>query len=109
MNRRTFAKWMVGGAAALLSPLTLLLSSCNPSDVFTKILAYANIGLQAFESVLGILEWANILPPVLGPTIKLIIDAVKAGFADVITAVNDYNAAPAIDKATLIGKISTVL
>jgi len=49
----------------------------------------------------------NIIPE--SALLTAIVTAVKAGFADLETVVNQYEAAAAADKATLLGKISTVL
>jgi hypothetical protein len=106
MNRRQLIK-NFGGLGLAVTILTVpLLSSIAgcASSTYTKLIAYINVALQAFESVVSILSATGILPP----GVSVIVAMVKAGFADVLTAVNNYNAAPAADKTTFLLKIATV-
>jgi len=100
-TRRQFGKYLgTGVLAASIGEVTMGLSC---SSIFTNIEAYVPIGLQAFDSILTLLD------PASGIALAPIVQEVKAGFADVTAAVNAYNNAPAADKATLAGKVSTAL
>lgn len=98
MNRRSFAKksllFLAVGSA-------LSLDGCN---VFDDILNWIPVGLTALQGIITIL--GSLIPP---PALA-IITVIKAGFADLLAAVKEYNADtnPA-DKATLLAKIRTFL
>lgn len=98
-------------AVAIFGTITASLSqmAVGCSNLFTEILNYANVGLSGFSSILNILAGAGVISMGAAAPINRIVTAVKAGFADLQTAVNDYEAAPAANKATLEGKISTAL
>jgi len=101
MNRRNFVVRSFTGVGALF--LAASTTACWFSgNVFTQIMAYVGVGLTAFQAVVS-------LVPGFGPQVEIIVQLVKAGFADLQLAVQDYNNAPAANKATLLGKISTVL
>jgi len=102
MNRRNFAK-MLSGSLAVVAFMGSTVA-CTGS-VFTNILNYVGVGLTAFSGVLAIIS--PFVP--IGGMLLLIVNAAKAGFADLQVAVTDYNNAPAADKTTLLGKISVVL
>jgi hypothetical protein len=98
-------------AMAIFGTITASLSqmAVSCSNLFTEILAYISVGLQGFASIVSILSGVGVVPLGSGAALNAIIALVKAGFADLQTAVNDYEAAPAANKTTLEGKISTVL
>jgi hypothetical protein len=104
-TRRSFAKIMLGSVALGTFISTTAFSCPGGGSVFSNILTYTSIGLQAFSGVLTLL--GPIIP--MGGMIVTIIALVKAGFGDLQLVVNDYNNAPAADKTTLLGKISTVM
>lgn len=103
LNRRSFlGRAFTAVFSFVVLGTTAALTGCA---TFQDILNYVQVGLQAFESILSILAGAGVLvAPIQG-----IAALVKAGFADVQTAVNDYNAAPSANKTTLSGKISTAI
>lgn len=98
-------------AMAIFGIITASLSqmAVSCSNLFTDIVNYVSVGLSGFAAILNILAGAGIISLTGTAAINLIITAVKAAFADLQTAVNDYEAAAAADKTTLEGKISTVL
>lgn len=107
MNRRNFFLYSSVGA---ITGSTVLTTGCwFSSNLFTSITKYVGVGLQGFSAIVGILEGAGIINPVAGTAIFALINLVKAGFADLQTAVNNYNAAPAEQKQTLLGKISVAV
>jgi hypothetical protein len=105
MNRRNFVGRLMAGAAAVsVFAMTGVTSACFLSGtVFTQIMTYVGIGLTAFQAVVGLLD------PPLALAMAGAIALVKAGFADLQLAVQDYNNAPAGDKTTLKDKIAVVL
>ena len=98
-------------AVAIFGFMTASLSqmAVSCSNLFTEILAYISVGLQGFASIMNILSGLGVIPVGSGAALNMAIALVKSGFADLQTAVNDYESAPAASKATLEGKISTVL
>ncbi len=102
MNRRNFAMRLLAGAGALAA--ASVTSACWLSGgVFANIMTYVGIGLTAFQAVVALLD------PPLALAVAGTIALVKAGFADLQLAVQDYNNAPAADKTILKNKISVVL
>src|SRR5271157_4940360 len=109
-TRRGFIKQtgFAVGAAALFSNV-LTQTACVFGDVYSKIVAYVTVGLQAFQSVIDLLAGAGVINPGEGTLIDAAIALVKATFADIQTAVAAYEAAPSSQKQTLAGKISTAI
>jgi hypothetical protein len=108
-TRRTFGKLLLGSVGVLSTLGTMTLeTACTFGTVFASILKYVNVGLQAFQSIVDLLSGAGVLPVGEGTVIDTAILLVKTGFADLQTAVNNYNASTG-DKTTLLGKISTAL
>ena len=107
LTRRAFAKLSTSGIGLFVAFGSLLsMTGCTLMD---KISSYVGIGLSAFNSVIVILSTAGVIPPGLGVPIQLLITAVKAAFADVSAAIAAYENAPAGDKSTLLGKVTTAL
>lgn len=103
INRRSFlGRALTAVCSFVVLGTTATLTGCTS---FQSILNYVQVGLQAFEAILSILAGAGVLVT----PIQAVTALVKAGFADLETAVNDYNAAPAAGKTTLSGKISTAI
>jgi hypothetical protein len=78
-------------------------------SLYQDILKYVPVALQAFGSILSLLAGAGVIPVPAGTVIAGIIAIVKAAFADLQTDVTNYENAPAAQKSTLLGKISTAL
>lgn len=108
-TRRAFGKLSFGALAlgSTLGTMTLE-TACTFGSVFSQILKYVGVGLQAFQAVVDLLTSAGVIPLGAGPAITAIIALVKAGFADLQVAVTNYNNNPG-DKTTLLGKISAAL
>lgn len=106
ITRRIFGKMGLGLGAATALASMLVTTACN---TFDNILKYVNVGLQAFQSIVDLLTGAGVIPPGEGTLIDLAIALVKSGFADVQTAVNDYDSAPADQKSSLKLKIALAL
>lgn len=108
MNRRNFLSYS-GGALAVVGGTVMNTGCWFSQSVFDSIIKYVGVGLQAFNAVVSLLTGAGVINPIEGSAILGLINLVKAGFADLQTAVNNYNNAPATDKQTLLGKIATAL
>lgn len=112
MNRREFGKRISSLFAALaltaLLPVSLL-TGCDAGSLFAQILAYVGVGLQGFSAIVNLLVGAGVINPVEGSAIAAAIALVNAGFLALQKAVQDYNAAPADQKATLLEKISLAI
>lgn len=107
-SRRKFFKQagMGAGTVAILGTSTLEMGCWFSGDLEKQIAAYANIGLQAFQSVVDLLVGGGVIQPGQGQTIDAVIALVKAGFADIQTAVAAYENAPADQKQTALQKVS---
>lgn len=107
MNRRKFFGFGAMGALALT---TLSNTACFLSqNVYQSILAYVAVGLQAVQSVVDLLSGSGVIQVGTGTAIDTIINLIKVAFADLQTAVTNYINAPAANKSTLLGEISTAL
>jgi hypothetical protein len=106
-----FTRRQILRATILFVTLGLSLSQMAVScgAIFAKILQYATVGLQAFQSVVDLLAGLGLINVAGGAAIDATIALVKVGFADLQIAVNDYNSAPAANKSTLEGRISTTI
>jgi hypothetical protein len=93
-------------AAASFGTITFSMAGCS---VMSAISAYVPVGLAAFNGVIALLSSVGLIPPGTSTAIGLIVAIVKAGFADLLTAINEYNAAPAASKVSFEQKISLVL
>ena len=100
MNRREFNKVMGYGALGT-GVISTMGFSCQ--TVVNDISTYVPIGIQAFDTVLSLID------PPLALALAPIVKEVKVAFADLAAAVSAYNNAPASQKATLSGKITTAL
>jgi hypothetical protein len=87
-----------------------VLSGC-PSfgGITSAISTYVPVGLAAFNGVLLLLTSAGVIPPGTSTAIGALVLLVKAGFADLLAAVQEYNNAPAAQKVTVKEKISLIL
>jgi hypothetical protein len=106
INRRTFGKWWGITMASFTLGGEMFMIGCAS---FTQILAWVQTGLDTFQSVADLLAGNGVITIVIGSAIDLIIKAIKAAIADIGTAVDNYNNAPAASKATLLGKITEAL
>lgn len=106
ITRREFGKSITAAVASFTVMGTMFLEGCTS---FAGILSWVDTGLAAFQSVVDLLAGQGVITVVIGSAIDLIIKAVKAALADIATAVNNYNAAPAATQPSLVGKISAAL
>lgn len=107
VTRRGFMGFIGNGVAAVVIGSNLVLTGC--ANVYAQISAYTTVGLQAFQSVVDLLAGSGVISPGEGTLIDTAIALVKAAFADIQVAVTNYNNAPADQKSTMLGKISTAL
>jgi len=106
IGRRQFGKLI--GVFTLLTTAgwSVVLEGCAS---FKQISGWVVTGLSSFQSVVDLLVGEGIIMVAIGSVIDLIIKGVKAAIADIGTAVDNYNNAPAATKASLLGKISDAL
>jgi hypothetical protein len=106
IGRRQFGRLM--GVFTILTTVgwSVLLEGCAS---FKQISGWVVTGLSSFQSVVDLLVGEGIVMVAIGSVIDLIIKGVKAAIADIGTAVDNYNNAPAATKASLLGKISDAL
>ena len=106
MVRRGFLKLTGLAAVAAAVPFQV---ACSLKDVYKQVAAYVPVALQAFASVISILSGAGVISAPISVLIDAAIALVKVGFADLLKAVSDYEAAEASAKPGLIGAISSAL
>jgi hypothetical protein len=99
MNRRSFML-AIALATAAATP------ACEWTSIIDRIRSYVGISLLAFDRIIEILTANGIA---LAPGLTAIVNAVKAAIADILTAVEEYRAAAAHDKATMIAALKTAL
>lgn len=76
---------------------------------FDNIAKWVGVGIAGVSSVVSLLAGAGIGTTSEGVAITLVLKLLKAGFADVQAAIAEYENAPAANKATAKGRISTAL
>jgi hypothetical protein len=101
LTRRQFGKTVGYGGLGIGIGMTTMGVSCN--TVFQDIEAYVPIGLAAFNEILTLVN------PAEAAALAPIIGLVKAAFADLSSDITQYINAPAADKATLLGKVTTAI
>ena len=112
MNRRQFLEKSGHGAmgtallVATATSSTFLLGGCS---LESAIKTWVPVVRLAFGGILTVLESAGLFVPGVGTAIGIIATMIKAGFDDVLGAIDQWNKAPAASKATFLGKISTFL
>jgi hypothetical protein len=108
MKRRIFLRTVSIAAAIPFLPMYVTCPSWF-KPLAGKIKDFVPTALAAFASVLQILIDKGVLANPLGGAIEGIVNLIKAGFADVMADIQAYQDADPAAKATLLGKISTVL
>lgn len=106
MNRREFGK--MGLTATVLFSFVNL-TGCIFGNVVSSITAYIGVGIAAIKSVVAILQGAGIVNTVEGIAISAVLTLIQSAWADVTAAIAEYENAPATNKQTLLGKVSTAL
>lgn len=107
-TRRSFAKY--AGILGLGSMVTFT-TACPAwlTTVWNDIKEFAPSILSAVATVLTILTGAGVLGLPLAATISNIIALISKAIADIQTAVNNYQSAPADQKTTVIGVVVTAM
>jgi hypothetical protein len=103
MNRRQFAGHLAKGslAVAVLGG-TLSLEACpGAKTVWDDIKTWLPTGIASFEAIMALVV------PLAAPGINAIAEIVKAAFATLSAAVDQYMNAPADQKATWLGRVET--
>jgi hypothetical protein len=100
ITRRRFAK--SAGVLALMAVVPEF-TACSFASVYAEMLKYVPLGLSAVSAVLSILTGNGIA---IAPAATAIIALIKTGFADLQTAITQYQDAPAGQKSGLLGAIS---
>jgi hypothetical protein len=104
LTRREFGRTLgAGGLVLVTSGGTVLIEGCNAGSVFTDIEAWIPTAEKAFAGIV------SILGPFLPPGSTAIVALVNASFDTLAGVIAEYEAAPAAQKATLIGKIEVAL
>lgn len=105
LTRREFGKRVIGAVptVALAGGLGITTMGLSCGSIWTDIENYVPIGIEAFEEVLSLLD------PALLTAISGIIKDVQAAFTALTGAITNYENAPAANKTTLVGKITTAI
>ena len=101
MNRRQFVGNLTAGAAALAIGSSFTLVGCNAAGVWKDIETWLPAGISSFEAIV------TLVAPLAAPGIDAIAETVKAAFAVLSGAVDQYINSPAADKATWLLKVET--
>lgn len=95
ISRRGFLTASAKGTAALSYLWTLsaasimtLISSC--SNIVNDIKNWVPVGIAAFSSIVNLLQSAGVINPIEGSAIAALISIVKAGFAQVLSDISQY-------------------
>jgi hypothetical protein len=99
ISRREFGRLAGAVTLVLASAASIELSGCN---VWTDIETWVPVGIAAFESVV------TLVAPLASPAVTAIAETVKAGFAALAAAVNQYISAPASQKTTFLAKVQLI-
>ena len=111
-TRRSFATSIAKFAGILgLGSMVTFTTACPAwlQTVYTDIKAYGPTILSAVAGVVSILMGAGILSAPSSAMISAILALISNGVGDLQVAINTYQSAPASQKATLAGKIATIL
>jgi hypothetical protein len=106
ISRRKFNGYLSGGvllAATGGVPLFGMYTCSSSTSVWTEIQQWVPVGISAFESIIALIV------PIDSPAIDAIAEMVKAGFASLAGAIDDYINAPAADKASLGARVQLIL
>jgi phage-related protein len=96
-TRRKFFQLLIFLGTLSLAPLSFL--GCNATTVWQQIQLWVPVGIAAFEQIL------TLVAPLAAPGIDAIAELIKAGFASLAAAIDQYLNAPAASKDTLAQKI----
>lgn len=100
-TRRSFMKTIGMITGTVLAAGSFLgNTACN---VFNAIMNYVPVALTAFTTIV------TMISPAEGSAIAVLAGMIKAALADIQVAVTDYENAPAGNKQTFLGKISTAI
>jgi hypothetical protein len=106
-TRRQFGKIVGTGALALgIGEISMGLACPVSTNVVNNILKYIPVAVTALTGILSVLSGNGI---VLAPVAAAALAAAKVVLADLVADITQYENAPAADKTTLLGKISTAL
>lgn len=103
-TRREFGKVVAGGSLAVGIGTVSMGVSCN--TVFNDILKYIPVALQAMTAILSVLSGGGYT---ITPAVTVALNLVKVALADLQADVSAYENAPADQKNTLLGKVSTAI
>ena len=110
MNRREFCSRFPKLGVLLFVLGSMFETACSwNQSVYEQIIGYVGVGLQGFQAVVDLLVGQGVIKTGQGTAVDSVITLVNAAFAALQTAVADYQSAPAANKATMLGKISTAL
>ena len=101
LTRREFAAIAVGELIGAAGIAGFVVGGCNAAGVWSEIETWLPKGIASFEAIVTLVD------PIASPTIVAAAELVRAGFAVLSAAVDQYIAAPAADKATFLGKVQT--
>jgi hypothetical protein len=101
LTRREFVE--LGLVSTIGGSTLLTLEGCNATDVWHQIETWVPVGIDAFDSILAIVD------PLMAPGAAAIALLVKAGFASLASAIDGYLNAPASEKTTWAAKVKLIL
>jgi hypothetical protein len=104
LTRRGFGKLSLSALALFTSLGSLVVTTgCG---IVADLLKYIPVALQAITGIVSVLTGGGIA---LSPLVNEIIRDAQAAFANLSADITAYENAPAVDKTTFLGKVSTAL
>lgn len=94
---------------ALFLSTVLVLQGCSFSSIMSNIAKWLPVGEQAFSEIVAILAAAGVVGVNVQNQATGAVAVVNKDFADIQNAITQYNAAPSIDKATTLQKVTTAM
>lgn len=106
VTRRNFGKSISLGMIGLMFMSMVSTVGCTFTSIYNAIIKYIPVGLSAVASILSILSGAGIG---ISPLASTILNLIKIGFADLQTAITQYQNSTGSAQQTALGITTNVL
>lgn len=106
MNRRNFISLSF---ITTLFMSALGMAGCSFASIEAQIKIYLPIAVTAISNLLNLLGSVGVIPLGTGTAAAALVETINAAVVAALQAIDEYENDPAADKATLIGKIVSIL
>lgn len=103
LTRRNLVVFALKSAALLPLAALAVTGGCTVGGVLAALQRYVPVGLAAFEGIVTLIN------PAAGSVLATVTLAVKTLWQNLQTVLAEYNAAPAANKTTVLGRVDTAL